>query len=408
MLFKESLNNPFMSLKHKNFFVYWVSMCISFICSWMQNIAQPWLAYSITKSAFLLGVVGAMQYAPLLIFSLFAGVYIDKFNKKKIIIFTQLALLLITMILAILVWTETVQYWHILLLATAIGCVNTLDIPTRQSFVVELVGKKDLMNAIALNSMVFNIARIVGPALAGLIMAYVGIAFCFFINSVSFGVVVIAMFFIKPLKTEIKTKENLKVMAEIKDGLGYIYNNKILLKSILSLAIVSTFAMNFNVLVPVFTRGVLGRGEASFGLLMSFTGIGSLIGAFLVATSSKKGPQKFVLNIVPFVIAILVIITGLTNMFIVTGLLMAATGLFLVSFNSTTNSTVQLNTEDEYRGRVMSVYSLVFGGLTPLGSLYSGSITEAFGPRIGFVACGIIMIVLFSIESFSFRSTKIS
>jgi len=178
-------------------------MCISTTGTWMQNIAQPWLAFQLTNSPFLLSVIGAFQFTPVLLFSLFAGVLIDKLPKKNILIFTQSASLVITLILAILVLTGKIQYWHILVTATALGFVNTLDMPSRQTFVIELVGKEDRMNAIALNSTVFNLSRIVGPAIAGIVMGYFGAAACFFANSFSFGAVVISLFFIKPLKIHI-------------------------------------------------------------------------------------------------------------------------------------------------------------------------------------------------------------
>ena len=195
--FKNRFNNPFTALKHKNFRYYWIGMCVSLIGTWMQNIAQPWLAYTLTNSPFLLSLIGIVQFTPMLIFSLFAGVIIDKFSKKKILLFTQTASLVITLVLAILVWTGKIQYWHILIMATMLGIVNTIDMPSRQSIIIELVGKEDLMNAIALNSMVFNLARIVGPAIAGIVMGYAGIAVCFFANSISFAAVVVGLFFIK-------------------------------------------------------------------------------------------------------------------------------------------------------------------------------------------------------------------
>ena len=203
-------------------------MCVSLIGTWMQNIAQPWLAYTLTKSPFLLSLIGILQFTPMLIFSLFAGVAIDKFSKKRILIFTQSASLIITLILAILVWSGKIEYWHILIMATALGIVNTIDMPSRQSLIIELVGKEDLMNAIALNSMVFNVARIIGPALAGLLMGYAGIAACFFVNAISFGAVVISLFFMKLELVKKKPRKNSRVLDEIKDGLKYIYHNDVL------------------------------------------------------------------------------------------------------------------------------------------------------------------------------------
>ncbi|MCX7773304.1 MAG: MFS transporter, partial [Clostridia bacterium] len=346
-------------------------MCISLIGTWMQNIAQPWLAYSLTKSPFLLSLVGALQFTPMLLFSLFAGVLIDRFPKKKILLVTQSASLVITMVLATLVFLGNVQYWHILVAATALGFVNTLDMPARQAFVVELVGKEDLMNAIALNSSVFNIARIIGPALAGAVMAMAGVAACFYANSISFAAVIIGLFYIKPLVQAERKKKETKILSDIKEGIQYILREKEILQTLITVAIVGTFAINFSVLVPVFAKVILKQQEAGFGFLMSFMGVGSFIGAMVIASLSKSGPKRFILTVVPYLISAMLILTGLTNAYVLTGFGLAATGLFFVSFSSTANSTIQLRTRDEYRGRVMSVYTLVFGGSTPIGNLYA-------------------------------------
>lgn len=391
---KKTFNNPFIALKHKNFRYYWIGMCVSLIGTWMQNIAQPWLAYTLTNSPFLLSLIGIVQFTPMLFFSLFAGVIIDKFPKKKILIFTQCASLVITLILAILVWSGKVEYWHILIMAGVLGIVNTIDMPSRQSIIIELVGKDDLMNAIALNSMVFNLARIIGPAIAGIVMGYAGSAVCFFVNAISFGAVVTSLFFIRLNPVTRKSKSDTKVLGEIKDGLKYIYNKKILLHTILILAIVGTFVPNFNVLVPVFAKEVLNQNEAGFGILMSFMGFGSFIGAMFIATLSKSGPKKFVVYIVPVIVSAAMIITGCTSIYLLTGIFLAITGFFFISFTSNANSTIQLNSSSEYRGRVMSVYTLVFAGSTPFGNLYAGLFSEHFNARIGFIACGGIIILL--------------
>jgi MFS family permease len=399
---KKTFNNPFIALKHKNFRYYWIGMCISLIGTWMQNIAQPWLAYTLTNSPFLLSLIGILQFTPMLIFSLFAGVIIDKFSKKKILMFTQTSSLIITLILAILVWRGKIQYWHILVMATALGIINTVDMPSRQSVVIELVGKEELMNAIALNSMVFNLARIIGPALAGIVMGYAGIAVCFFANAISFAAVLISLIFIKLNPVVRKPKDRANVLKEIKDGLKYIYSKKVLLYTVLVLAVVGTFAPNFNVLVPVFAKDILNQDEAGFGILMSFMGAGSFLGAMFIATLSKSGPKSFIIYIVPLIVGVSLIITGYTNIYLLTGILLAVTGFFFISFTSSANSTLQLNSSNEYRGRVMSVYTLVFSGSTPLGNLYAGLFAEHFNARIGFIACGGI-IVLLMLPIFIFR-----
>ena len=401
-------NNPFFALRHRNFRYYWSCMCISMIGTWMQNIAQPWLAYSLTGSPFLLSLVGALQFTPMLLFSLFAGVVIDRFPKKNILFFTQSASLLITFILATLVWSGHVRYWHILVSATALGMVNTLDMPARQSFIIELVGKEDLMNAIALNSSVFNMARVLGPALAGIIMGTMGIASCFYINSFSFAAVLVGLFFIYPMTVPPVKEKNGGILSDIKDGLKYIAGHENLLKTIQMVAIVGIFGTNFNVLVPVFAKVILGQQETGFGFLMSFVGLGSFTGAMFIAIMSKSGPQKFILNIVPLFLAGLLILTGLTNVFILTGLGLAASGFCFVAFISSANSSLQLNAADEYRGRVISLYTLVFGGSVPIGSLYSGIISDYFGPRAGFIVCGCTIILLNGMRSLFRKGSGIS
>ncbi len=389
-----NLNNPFIALKHPNFRYYWLGMCVSLIGTWMQNTAMPWLAYSITDSPALLSLTGVVQFTPVLVFSLFAGVLIDKYPKKTILMLTQSTSMVISMLLAYLTWSGQIQFWHILALSFILGLVNTFDMPARQSFVIELAGREDLMNAIALNASVFNLARVIGPALAGLLMGFAGIAACFFVNSVSFAAVLIVLMFIKPVNVQKKSDHKGKIIDEIKDGLRHIYKNKLIFRVMITSLITATFAMNFSVLVPVFAKVILGQKETGFGFLMSFMGIGSFVGAMLVAANSKSGPKGFIIKVFPFIISVFLILTAFVNSFILTGLCLAASGFFFISFHSTANSTVQLNTGDEYRGRVMSVYSLVFAGSTPLGNLYAGLITDRFGPRAGFAACGGIIIIL--------------
>lgn len=388
------IGNPFGSLRQKNFRYYWLGMCVSTTGTWMQNIAQPWLAYKLTDSPFLLSLVSAMQFLPVLLFSLFAGVLIDRIPKKKILLFTQSASLLTALVIALLIWTKQIQYWHLLVSATVLGLINTLDMPTRQSFLIELVDKENLMNAIALNSAVFNLSRTIGPALAGIVMKYWGLAACFFINAVSFGAVLISLFFIRPMKIERPEKKEVKIFKNIGEGLKYIYSDKLLYVTILIMAVVGTFAMNFNVLVPVFSIQVLNQSETGYGLLMSCMGIGSFLGAMVVAVISKSGPKKFILYAVPVLVAAALIITGFTSVYALTGIALAVCGFFFIMYTSTANSAMQMNTDSAHLGRVMSVYTLVFAGSTPIGNLYSGVIAEKLGAGLGFILCGGIILVL--------------
>ena len=388
------MSNTFSSLKHRNFLYYFIGMCISTTGTWMQNIAQPWLAYKLTDSAFLLGLVSAMQFLPVLLFSLFAGVLIDRFSKKKLLFITQSASLVTSAVLFFLVYTGRIQYWHLLVTSTVLGVINTLDMPVRQSFLVELVGKEDLMNAIALNSAVFNLARTLGPAVAGLVMRYWGLADCFLVNSISFAAVLISLFFIKPRAVSKPVIKEENIFKNIGEGLKYIFGKKILFVTLLLTFVVATFAMNFNVLIPVFSVEVLHQQETGYGMLMSCMGIGAFVGALVLASISKAGPNKFLLYVVPIFVGVALTFIGFTSVYALTGVALAIAGFFFILFSSNANSMMQMNTENEYRGRVMSVYTLVFAGSTPIGNIFAGVISQNAGSKIGTIACGAAVLLL--------------
>ena len=392
-----ALHNPFIALKHRNYRIYATGLLVSMIGTWMQSIALPWLAYDLTGSPFLLSLVGALQFLQVLLFSLPAGVLLDRLPLKKMLLWAQGASFLITLLLALLAFSGHLRYWHLLLFATLQGLVNTLDMPGRQTFTVELVGRSDLMNAIALNSTIFNLSRVLGPALAGVILAWVGAAQCFLYNALSYAVLMLALVFVKPLGVIPGKKQRgnfQSALRDIRDGLNYIKRDRVLVEAMVLIGIVGTFVPNFSVSIPVFTRTILQAGEAGFGYLMALLGVGSLAGAFFVASISKNGPSRVILRSFPPVISILLVLSGLASTFWLAALLLALTGFFFVTFTSTLNSTLQLQSEEAYRGRVMSVYSLIFGGSTPVGNLYTGLAIESLGARWGLIACGAIMIPL--------------
>ncbi len=394
------LKKSFHSLSHKNYRIFFSGQIISQIGSWMQTISLPWLAYSITGSALLLGVIGAMLYLPILCFSLFAGAVIDRFEKKKILIFTQSALTLIAFVLAFLVFSHLIQYWHLVILSLAIGLINTLDFPVRQSFIVEMIGKNDLMNVIGLNSAVHNGARIVGPAIAGILMAGLGIGWCFLINALSFLPLITGLFFIKPVFSYIKGKSNTNILSDIYNGIKYIFSENILLKTIITVFIIGTFIMNFNVLVPVLAKAGLHLKEQGFGFLWSCMGVGSLIGALVISARSKHGPKNIVLTGAGFVVSVIFIIIGLTSNLVLSSILLALSGFITVLFMTSANSALQINSKDEYRSRVISVYMLVNAGTTPIGNLAAGGLSQVFGIRICFITIGIGVLLMLSLLFF--------
>ena len=391
---KTGLNNPFLSLRHPNFRYYFAGMCVSTIGTWMQNTAQPWLAYSMTKSALLLSVVSALQFLPALFFSLFAGVLIDRLPKKRMLMITQSLSLVITFALWLLVRSGGIQYWHLLISASLLGLVNTLDMPLRQSFVVEMVGHDDLMNAIALNSLTFNVARMIGPSLAGILMGAFGVSSCFLINALSFGAVLVSLFFIHPVSCSLPEEQPRQgVFACIGEGLKYIVKNETLMTTLLFMTVVSTFALNYGVAIPVFATQILGLSETGYGFLMSALGAGALLGALLVAALSKNGPRRFILFFLPALSGLILIVIGYMNSFYTTALSVAVGGFLFVSYLSTANSNLQIHTEDRFRGRVMSVYSLVLAGSSPIGNLFVGAMDNLYGARMGFIASGIAVMI---------------
>lgn len=393
---KNRLAGNFPALTHKNFRYFWTGQCISLLGTWMQRTAQQWLVYSITKSPLLLGILGVFQFLPALLFSLFAGVIIDRFPKKNILIITQSIQMIQSLILAFLVCSGYVRYWHILLLGTILGFVNTFDMPTRQSFFIELVGKKDLVNAIALNSTIVNLARIVGPALAGLIMTCLGAAGCFFINGISFIAVIIGLFKIKTNNTRLISKKG-NIISDVKDGLRYIISSEILLTAVLAMFIVGIFDMNTDVIIPVFAKEVLHKEASGYSILMAAMGVGSLISALMIATKSRKKSHKRALFGSAIFLSIALMAVGFIHNYFISIVLMGITGFFNLKFMNTVNSSIQLNTSDEYRGRAMSVYSLMLFGTGPFGNLFAGGVTEKFGANMGFFSGGVAAIILLAV-----------
>lgn len=386
-------HNIFAALNHKNFRYFWSGQCISLIGTWTQRTAQAWLVYNLTKSPFLLGLLGVFQFGPTMLFSLFAGVLVDMFPKRRLLILTQIIFMIQSFILSILVWTGSVKYWHIALLALVFGFAQTLDMPTRQSFVVELVGKEDLMNGISLNSTVINLAKIIGPSFAGIIMLKLGVAACFFINSVSFLPVIYGLYKIN-VNTVNSNKINGNILKEIKDGVLYIFNDNTLKFTCIIMIIFCTFSANSEVIIPVFASGVLHGGAKEYSFLLSALGIGALTGAIFMAARSKRGPNKYILIGDAIFISFAQILTYFFKQFYIIALIIIFIGFFYLTFLNMANSTLQVNSTNEFRGRVMSVYSLFNVGAAPIGNFFSGAVMEHLGNNMGYLICGLVTLIL--------------
>jgi MFS family permease len=390
-----TINTLFRSLRHRNFRLFFSGQLVSLIGTWMQNVGQAWLVLELTHSSFKLGVVSALQFAPMLFLSFPAGALIDYFSKRKIIIATQFSLMVLAFTLAILDWAGMVQYWHVVILATLLGVVNTIDMPARQSFIIEMVGKDDLMNAIALNSSIFNAARAIGPAIAGIVISAAGTGACFFVNGLSFLAVLWSLLLMKMEMSARKEPPSYHIVEDIKEALRYIRETPVVLITILLVAVVSIFAANFNVLVPVFARQELHKDAAGFGFLMSAFGTGALLGAISLAFMSRLGPKPVFLLGGGAGLSLILIIIGIQKTYGITVLLLALAGWCMVTFFGMANTTVQLNTEDRLRGRVMSVYTFTFGGLTPFGSLFAGTVAHWIKTPLTFALGGLISGIVF-------------
>lgn len=388
------------SLKHRNFRLFSSGQLISLIGTWMQATGQAWLVLQLTKSAWDLGIVGALQFLPVLLLSLFGGVLADRVPKRTVVLFTQSFAMLQAAVLWLLVTTGTVQLWHIFLLAILLGITNAIDMPTRQAFVVEMVGREDLPNAVALNSSMFNIARIIGPGLAGLIIAWLGIAPLFLLNALSFIPVIIglAMIDVKQLHAMIPPvvqQANIakaSTLKSIREGLTYIRQKPSVFLIIVVVGIISLFGINFNVILPLFATAVLNAGPAGFGFISSAFGAGSLLSALWLAWTNKKPDISFIL-VASIVFCILEIVFALSHWYQLSLVLIACVGFSQIAFTAIANTTLQTVTPDHLRGRIMSVYMLVFNGSIPLGNLFTGGLVSLFGAPVALIAGGALSLV---------------
>jgi MFS family permease len=391
------LLRAFLALHHRNFRLFFFGQLISLIGTWMQSIGQAWLVLELTHSAFLLGVVGALQFLPVLFFALFGGVLADRWPKRTVLMFTQSSAMLLALVLWALVLTGTVQLWHILILATLLGLTNALDMPTRQAFVVEMVGREDLPNAVALNSSIFNMARIVGPGIAGLLIAALGVAPLFLLNGLSFIAVLIGLALIDMSKLHAVEKRitaagvevKQSTMKSLREGLHYVFKTPSVLLIIAFVGAISLFGINFNVILPLFATEVLHVGATGFGFISSAFGVGSLISALWLAWSNQKPDIKQLL-VGGTAFCVAEAIFAISHLYVLSLVLIAAVGFAQIAFSAIANTTLQTVAPDHLRGRVMSVYMVVFAGSTPIGNLFTGALAAPFGASIALLVGALV------------------
>ncbi len=386
----------FYSLKVKNFRIYWLGMFISLIGTWIQTVAQSWLVFELTNSAFLLGLVGFLGSIPLFLLSLFGGVAADRMNKRNILIFTQTAFMVLAFVLAVLTQMKLITPFQIMLIAVLNGMVMAFDAPSRQAMVVELVGKEYLLNAIVLNSIAFNSSRIIGPAFAGILVASIGMSGCFYINGISFLAVIIALFLIR-IKNIPKNDKNNSALKDLKEGLKFIKNNRIISILITMVGFISLFGISYAILMPIFARDVLKVGVKGLGLLMSAAGAGALIAAFILARLGDfKYKGKFLI-LSSLVFSFSLILFSLSKVYLFSLIALVLMGGASVSAIALINTLLQTSVSNEFRGRVMSAFMFTFAGIMPFGNLIAGALAHAWGVSFTVMLSGIICAVFFII-----------
>lgn len=400
------LSALFPALTHRNFRYFWFGQCISLIGTWMQNAGQSWIVLQITNSAFKLGILNAAQFLPTLLFSVFAGVIVDRFPKRSITMVTQAVLMACAFVLAALIWTGNAQYNYILIIALVLGTAQALDMPARQSMIIELVGKDDLMNAIALNSAIFNGARIVGPALAGVAMAAIGAGSAFFINGLSFLAVIFGIYKIDAAKTAMNKSSGKSVLSEARTGIKYISKTPVLYITLLLSMILCVFSQNFNTLIPTLAKNVLNQQELGYGFLMSAMGIGAFSGAMTLALKSKGTPKYRNILIGGGIMSLFVLIISFQRIYFLSAFLLMAAGWGMVTFNANVNTIIQVNSPDNLRGRIMSALMLASGGMIPLGGIYSGYTAQRFGSSFAFQLSGVIGITAVALTALYYYKFK--
>jgi MFS family permease len=363
------------ALTHRNFRLFFLGQGISLIGTWMQSVALGWLVLGLTNSAFAVGLNQALRAFGVLLFTLYAGTVVDRVEKRRLIVWTQLLQMLEALVLGVLVWTNSVTPWQVMVLALGFGVVNAFDIPARQAFIAELVPKDDLMNAITLNSSMFNAARIVGPAVAGVLIGAVGIGACFFVNGVSYIAVVAGLLAMR-LPPFTARPAAASGWAGFRMGVGFIRRDPRVLALVVLVAAFSVFGFPFLVLMPVVARDVLRTDARGYGVLMAAVGIGAMLGALGLAVAGRRVPKGRALLAGGGAFATLLVLFAAARSFTLAALLLALVGCAMIITTALANTILQTIVPDELRGRVMAFYAFVFIGMAPFGAFLAGLVAE--------------------------------
>ena len=378
------------SFRHRNFRILFAANFVSNIGTWAQGVAQAWLILELTDSGTYLGIVTALQFAPILFFSISGGKIADKFNKRKVLMLTNLTAGASALSVATLVLTENIKIWHVMLFAFMLGMGNAIDAPVRQSFNVEVVGKQDLPNAVGLNSTNFNIGRLIGPGLSGLLIAAYGTGVSFLLNGISYLIVIIALMNIR--ESELFIEKRKSSSTKIREAMAYVAARPDILSVMITVFFATSFGLNFNIFNTMMATQVFDKGAAEYGALGSILAVGSLSGAIISARLEKKRGPRFVM-IGSMIFSAVLILSAFAPTYLVYSILLPIIGCVALLTFIGANTMVQLRTDSQIRGRVMGIYLTVFLGGTPIVSPFIGIMTQEVGTRQTVAICGLISLL---------------
>ena len=371
----------FRALRHRNFQLFFGGQIISLIGTWMQTVAQAWLIYRLTGSGALLGVLGFVGQIPIFLLSPLAGLVADRWPRRRVVISTQTASMLLAFILAALTMTGHIRVWEIIVLATLLGIVNAFDVPARQSFLIEMVGREDLLNAIALNSSMFNGARIAGPAIAGILVAVVGEGWCFLLNGVSYLAVIAGLFMMRIEKFS-TVHDGAAALEKLREGFRFARHTKPIRALLVLVAIVSFMALPYTVLMPIFAVQILHGGASAYGWLMGAVGAGAMFGALALAMRQQLRGFGNVVAYAATGLGASLVLFSMSHWYWVSCAILAVSGFTMMMQFTATNTLIQAMVPDQLRGRVMSLYSMMFLGMSPIGSLLAGALADRIGAPV--------------------------
>ncbi len=398
------LSRTFRSLRIHNYRLFFFSQVVSMSGTWMQGVAQSWLVLQLSGSSVDLGITVGLQFGPVLVLGAWAGALADRVDKRKLLLVTQAAAAVLALVLGLLTVTDVVTVWMVWLLAALTGVSVALGIPSQQSFVYEMVGPDDLANAVGLNGVVINASRIAGPALGGVLISSVGVAPCFLLNAASFLAVIAALLLMRPAEL-FRGKPVAREKGQVREGFKYVWRTTELRVPLLMLGIVSVMAYNYSVILPLLTKDVFGRGGGAYGALSAAMGAGALVGALVMASRARPSTRLLVFS--TFAFGVVSLVLAVAPGYFVAGALLVGIGAAAMLFNGSTNSLLQLNAGHAMRGRVMSLWAVVFLGSTPIGGPITGLLVRGLGVRWAVAIGGVATLLVAAYGYAALRQSRL-